>query len=84
MIAAPAPCRVQYRNDYFFFAALTAEIGALDLAAASLCCLSVEACCFERSFDFGDLSPMPSPPIHWCRDGCSGIGPPVSMDIPRP
>jgi hypothetical protein len=28
------------------------------LARASLCCLSVDACCLERSFDFGDLSPM--------------------------
>ena len=45
-------------SNYFFFATPTAEIGALDLARASLCCLSVDACCLERSFDFGDLSPM--------------------------
>ena len=51
--------RIDYfRIDYFFFATLTAEIGALDLARASLCCLSADACCLERSFDFGDLSPM--------------------------
>ena len=79
IIPAPAPCRAQCRNDYFdyfFFAMLTAEIGALDLATASLCCLSVEACCFERSFDFGDLSPMHITPLHWCRDDARALARP--------